>query len=157
MLEPMLERGRKPGDLILFQTVLLPGLGVARMAHPGTILFLAKQGGQSGGLESALFSMGIRVSSLRRRQAPPRKHTRSGEAFRFRAWAGLNAPWRAGVKLGPCVSRDSRACCSGRMSEAWFARGERLPSESAYIGWICHRRRQREGGSQRPHEVFRAF
>jgi hypothetical protein len=69
----MLERGRKPGDLILFQTVLLPGLGVARMAHPGTILFLAKQGGQSGGLvdsgrelpvESTLFSMGIRVSSL---------------------------------------------------------------------------------------------
>jgi hypothetical protein len=42
----MLERGRKPGDLILFQTVLLPGLGVARMANPGTILFLAKQGGQ---------------------------------------------------------------------------------------------------------------
>jgi hypothetical protein len=42
MLEPMLERGRKPGDLILFQTVLLPGLGVARMANPGTILFLAK-------------------------------------------------------------------------------------------------------------------
>ena len=42
----MLERGRKPGDLILFQTVLLPGLGVARMASPGTILFLAKQGGQ---------------------------------------------------------------------------------------------------------------
>ena len=69
----MLERGRKPGDLILFQTVLLPGLGVARMANPGTILFLAKQEGQSGGLvdsgrelpvESALFSMGIRVSSL---------------------------------------------------------------------------------------------
>ena len=28
--------------LILFQTVLLPGLGVARMANPGTILFLAK-------------------------------------------------------------------------------------------------------------------
>src|ERR1039457_6839754 len=27
---------------ILFQTVLLPGLGVARMANPGTILFLAK-------------------------------------------------------------------------------------------------------------------
>jgi hypothetical protein len=44
----MLERGRKPGDLILFQTVLLPGLGVARMAHPGTILFLAKQGASPG-------------------------------------------------------------------------------------------------------------
>src|ERR1035438_4451698 len=44
----------------------------------------------------------------RRRQAPPsppRKHTRSGEAFGFRAWTGLNAPWRAGVKLGPCVFR----------------------------------------------------
>ena len=97
---------------------------------------------------------------FRRRQAPPsppRKHTRSGEAFRFRAWVGSNAPWRAGVKLGPCVFRDSRACCSGRTSEAWFARGERRPSESAYIGWICHRRRQREGGSQRPHEVFGAF
>jgi hypothetical protein len=43
------------------------------MANPGTILFLAKQGGQSGGLvdsgrelpvESGLFSMGIRMSSL---------------------------------------------------------------------------------------------
>jgi hypothetical protein len=80
----MLERGRKPGDLILFQTVLLPGLGVARMAHPGTILFLAKQGGQSGGLvdsgrelpvESALFSMGIRMSSLGDAKPAKKAHT----------------------------------------------------------------------------------
>ncbi len=32
---------------------------------------------------------------------------------------------REGVKLCSCVFRDSRACCSGRTSEAWFARGER--------------------------------
>src|ERR1039457_3746671 len=132
----MLERGRKPGDLILFRTVLLPGLGVARMANPGTILFLAKQGPvrrtgrfweRTPGGKCFIFN-GYSRDFFRRRKAPPsppRKHTRSGEAFRFRAWAGLNAPWRAGVKLGPCVFRDSRACCSGRTSEAWFARGER--------------------------------
>ena len=39
---PKLGGGRETGDLILFQTVVLPGLGVARMANPGTILFLAK-------------------------------------------------------------------------------------------------------------------
>src|ERR1022692_3623456 len=54
----------KAREVILFQTVLLPGLGVARMANPGSILF-----------------------SLKRQAppSPPRKHTRLGEAFGFRA------------------------------------------------------------------------
>jgi hypothetical protein len=61
----MVKRGRKPGDLILFRTVLLPGLGVARMANPGTILFLAKPPSPAKPAKKAhTFGRSLRVSSL---------------------------------------------------------------------------------------------
>src|ERR1017187_894214 len=51
--------------LILFQTVLLPGLGVARMANPGTILFLAKTPSPAKPAKKAhTLGRGLPVSSL---------------------------------------------------------------------------------------------
>src|ERR1039457_1465371 len=64
----------KAREVILFQTVLLPGLGMARMANPGSILFLAKTPSPAKPTKKAhTFGRSLRVSSVQacRREARP--------------------------------------------------------------------------------------
>src|ERR1019366_9168309 len=90
--------------LILFQTVLLPGLGVARMANPGTILFLAKTPSPAKPAKKAhTLGRSLQVSSLGwvecvlacRREARAmnhqNRHILAGYVAACLEWAGLGA------------------------------------------------------------------
>ena len=124
---------RPYADHCLFQTVLLLAFGFQAWANPSEAweCFFAGLGVFARKRMIPESSTGLPQSPTSEFLAKPTKkvHTfgRSLQISRL-GWVECVpdlACRREGVKLCSCIFRDSRACCSGRTSEAWFARGER--------------------------------